>query len=165
MKSLYSHSSWKSLLILWALVIALVGSVFELAAAQGGGTPGKPGATVTNAGPPKAIFNLPHAPVEGKDPFYPRSVYPYIGTPKPPPSTPTNTAPVVIEVDLKLSGISGTREHPLAIVNGHTFEAGEEGELNTPNGKVHIRCLEIRPDGVTALVNGQRRELRMRGGL
>ena len=73
--------------------------------------------------------------------------------------------PVMIEVDLKLGGISGSREHPLAIINGHTFEVGEEGEVPSSKGKVHVRCIEIRPDGVLIFVNGQRRELRLRMGL
>ena len=71
----------------------------------------------------------------------------------------------MIDVDLKLGGISGTREHPLAIINGHTFEAGEEADINSVSGRVHVRCIEIRPEGVSVLVNGRRKELRMRLGL
>jgi hypothetical protein len=66
---------------------------------------------------------------------------------------------------LKLGGISGSREHPLAIINGHTFEAGEEAEVHGTNGKILVRCLEIKPEGVLVFANGQRKELKLRGGL
>lgn len=156
----------------WATVVAVFvcGGALSCAAAQGGN--GKPAAgaavsaTVTNAGPPKSIFKQPNGPAEGKDPFYPRSVYPYLGGEKPVDPTPVKATPQPVDVDVKLNGISGTREHPLAIINGHTFEAGEEWEVNVANGnKAHVRCLEIKPEGVLIFVNGVRRELRLRGGL
>lgn len=142
-------------------------TVFTSGAAQGGNAKPAAGTTVTNAGPPRSIFLKPNNPSEGKDPFYPRSVYPYLGSEKAPDPTPVKTpTPALVDVDVKLNGISGSKEHPLAIINGHTFEAGEEWEVNVGNGnKVHVRCLEIKPEGVLIFVNGQRRELRLRGGL
>lgn len=49
---------------------------------------------------------------------------------------------------LKLSGISGPVNHRLAMINNHTFEAGEEGQIKIEGRVVKIRCLEIRPDSV-----------------
>jgi len=154
----------------WATIVAglvLCGGALEGLAAQGGNSKPAAGATTTttNAAPPKSIFMQPRNAAEGRDPFYPRSVYPYLGSEKIVEPTPVKTAPIV-DVDLKLGGISGTHEHPLAIINGHTFEAGEEGEVPIGNGnKAHVRCLEIKPEGVLVFVNGQRRELRLRGGI
>lgn len=109
----------------------------------------------------KSIFVQPKAPEEGKDPFFPRSRYPYVGrTPIMPP--PTNApAPVVVAVDLKLKAISGLPEHRLALINNHTFEAGEEGEVITDKGRMRIRCLEISQDSAVVQVGSERRELRL----
>jgi hypothetical protein len=149
-----------------AMVMALWCGVSTGGAAQGGNSKPAPAAiTVTNAAPPKSIFKQPNGPNEGKDPFYPRSVYPYLGTVKEPQATPEPVHQPLVEADLKLGGISGTKEHPLAIINGHTFEAGEEAEVPSAKGKVHVRCLDIKPEGVLVFANGQRRELRLRGGL
>jgi hypothetical protein len=68
-------------------------------------------------------------------------------------------------VDLKLIGISGPPNHRLPIINGRTFEVGEEAEVNTPNGKVSVKCLEVKGDVVTVIVNGERQILKLRQGL
>jgi hypothetical protein len=122
--------------------------------------------TPTNALPaqleiPKSVFIIPTTPQEGKDPFFPLSTrlfsVPVVVT-----TNVHSTAPVII--DLKLNGISGTADHRLAIINNHTFGADEEGVVSTPSGRVSIRCLEIKPDSVRVLVNGQERILRLRPG-
>jgi hypothetical protein len=52
------------------------------------------------------------------------------------------------------------------MINGRTFEAGEEGEVRLPSGgKAMIKCEEIRSDSAVILFNGVRRELRLRFGL
>ena len=153
----------------WAAIAMglMLGGTMACDAASGGNTkPAAATATTTNAGPPKAVFTKPSGPAEGKDPFYPKSVYPYLGvekTPEIPKQTPT---PTIVDVDVKLNGISGTKDRPLAIINGHTFEAGEEWEVNVGAGtKAHVKCVEIKPEGVLIFVNGQRRDLKLRGGI
>jgi hypothetical protein len=128
--------------------------------------PKKPAAAVTNAVAefkiPLSVFVIPKAPQEGRDPFYPKSMRPYaqIG---PIVSSPTNS-PAPLNVDLKFKGRSGTADHPLAIVNNHTFEPGEEAEVLASGNRVRIRCLEIRSDSVIIQIpGGERRELRLRG--
>jgi hypothetical protein len=115
---------------------------------------------------PISVFVLPGKPEEGKDPFFPRSLRPYatvvIKT--------TNTEPVVVPptpvaVEVHLDGISGTPERRLAIINYHTFEAGEEADLPARSFRVHIRCLEVKADSVVIQVAGERRVLRLRSGL
>jgi hypothetical protein len=111
---------------------------------------------------PLAVFVLPRAPQEGRDPFFPKSMRPYLNA-APIVSAPTTSAPVRVEVELKLKARSGTTEHPLALVNNHTFETGEEAEVLASGQRVRIRCLEIRADSVVVQVGPERRELFLKG--
>jgi hypothetical protein len=43
----------------------------------------------------------------------------------------------------------------LAIINNHTFGVGDEGDVLTPSGKIHLRCLEIHPDMVIVEIGGK----------
>jgi len=109
---------------------------------------------------PQAKFIQPQTPHEGKDPFFPRSIYPYQGLA--PVVTNTNPGPVAVVADLKLKGISGLPPHRLAVINNHTFEAGEEAEVITTNGRMSIRCLEISENSAVVQVGPERRVLRMK---
>jgi len=113
--------------------------------------------TAPPADPPQSTFTIPANSKEGKDPFFPlRNIVGVASGPKPPTTrTPT--------VKLVFNGVSGTREKPLAIVNGRTFEKNEEGEIVTANGRLRVRCIDIKQDSVVLEVNGQRQELRLRG--
>lgn len=128
-------------------------------------TNAKAAATSTNESPkeapvPKSVFVMPKDKLQGIDPFFPRSTYPYTG-PVVPIIIPTNPEPVRVEVELKLKAISGLPEHRLALINNHTFEAGEEGEIITNKGRMRIRCLEIHQDSAVVQVGAERRELRL----
>jgi len=131
-------------------------------------TPAKPSGpppAATNAAPaepeiPKSVFIIPTTPQEGKDPFYPLSLRLFTSVTV----TPTNP-PTVIAVELQLKALSGSADRRLAIINNHTFEPGEEGEVATNAGRVRIICLEIKDDSVVVLVGGERRILRLRSGL
>ena len=115
----------------------------------------------TNAPVAQSVFlSNPKGPQDGVDPFFPRSKRPYFGTPLPM-VTPT-PEPVVVAVDLKLKAISGLPEHRLALINNHTFEAGEEGEIVTTTGRMRIRCLEITQESAVVQVGAERRELHLR---
>lgn len=108
----------------------------------------------------QSVFINPKGPQDGVDPFFPRSKRPYFGTLLP--VTQTNPEPVAVAVELKLKAISGLPEHRLALINNHTFEAGEEGEIITNNGRMRIRCLEITQDSAVVQVGPERRELHLR---
>jgi len=116
-----------------------------------------------DAGPPKSVFVMPTGPQEGRDPFFPKSQRPYINaTPVVP--TLTNPQPAApITYDLKLNGISGTAERPLAIINGKTFEKGEEAEVRMGLARVNIPVIEITSNTATVQVGAQQQVLRMRG--
>ena len=154
-------AGWKG-----AFAILLLCTTVASPNAQPQSTNAKTAASSTNGAPketpvPKSVFVMPKDKDQGVDPFFPKSHYPYTG-PVVPIVIPTNTPePVRVEVDLKLKAISGLPEHRLALINNHTFEAGEEGEIITNKGRMRIRCLEIHQDSAVVQVGSERRELRL----
>lgn len=120
----------------------------------------------TNAAPaeipiPQSVFIIPRSASEGVDPFYPLTTRfkPVVNL-----NNSTNRATVV--ADLVIKGFSGTPTFPFVIINNATFAVGDDKEVSTPQGRVRVRCLEIRLKDESALVeaNGERRELRFRAG-
>jgi hypothetical protein len=110
----------------------------------------------------RSVFVMPKGKQEGVDPFFPHSSRPY--GPVAPIVVATTPEPVTVAVELKLKAISGLPEHRLALINNHTFEAGEEGEVTTNNGRMRIRCLEIHQESAVIQVGPERREIRLRSG-
>jgi hypothetical protein len=128
--------------------------------------PATPAPAATNAAPvqaetPKSVFLIPASPREGKDPFFPRSMRLFSSVVVKSNIQPTAAAPAV---ELRLNGISGTADHRLAIINNQTFEASEEGEVPTHQGRTRIRCLEIKPDSVLVQFGAEQRVLHLRPG-
>lgn len=104
---------------------------------------------VTGIGTIRSEFTQPASPADGRDPFFPES----LRTVESAAPAPANHA---LEItDLKVPGISGTPGHLLAIINTHTFSVGEEGDVRTSGGSVHVHCLDIQPNFVMVEVNGQ----------
>jgi len=60
---------------------------------------------------------------------------------------------------LVLKGFSGSQNHRLVIINNHTFAAGDTGDVITSDGRVHLRCIEIKTNSTVVEVGGQRYEL------
>jgi hypothetical protein len=109
-----------------------------------------PQSDMTNA--KRSIFILPSNPTEGRDPFFPDSTRPY--------KLAATTNPQVANVkSLVVKGFSGSMDHRLVIINNHTFAAGDEGDVVTPGGRIHLSCIEIRTNSVVIEVGGQRHEL------
>jgi hypothetical protein len=148
-------------------VLALAAVPAALLAAAGTNPPGaKPATNVvtakaaTNTPPaetpiPVSVFVIPRSRNEGVDPFYPLSTR-FSTTPAV--STDTNRPPPRAELAIK--GFSGTPANPLVIINDKTFAAKDQFEVATPQGRVRVRCLEIRPnESAVVEVNGERREL------
>ena len=109
-----------------------------------------PQGNITNAN--RSIFILPSTPREGRDPFFPDSTRPY--------KVAVAANPRVADVtSLVVKGFSGSMEHRLVIINNHTFAAGDEGDVVTPAGRIHLSCIEIRTNSVVIEVGGQRHEL------
>jgi hypothetical protein len=100
----------------------------------------------------QSVFIQPANPKEGRDPFYPDSIRPYESAAAAAPKTADITS-------LVLRGFSGTADHRLIIINNHTFAAGDEGDVITATGRIHLRCIEIGTDAVVVEVAGQYHKL------
>ena len=104
---------------------------------------------------PTSVFAWPPTQKDGRDPFFPDSLRIYKNS-----AVNTNTAPTA--VILKLGGIGGTHEHPLAIINGTTLAPDETASIATTSGRIKVHLLEVTTNSVVIEVNGQPRELRLR---
>lgn len=129
--------------------------ILTLAAAGAPAVLGEPpkAAAKTAPVPPHSVFVMPTSPREGRDPFFPESSRPYEDAV---PAKPTQT--VVVNAFM-VKGLSVENGHTMVIINNHTFAVGDEGDVLTPGGRVHLRLIAI--SGGTAVIeaNGTRREL------
>lgn len=144
-----------------ALLLIFSGAVSPAASAPGK-APATSSGSVSNAPSyyTESVFTMPTGPKEGKDPFYPKSDRPWRDAK---PAAPQQLAPVTPQtLELKLSGISGTPEHRLAIINGKTFEQGEESEVRVGTARINIHVLKIEADTATVQVGTQQQVLRLR---
>jgi len=102
-------------------------------------------------------------PGYGKDPFFPKS------TRLQPRAVLKTTDPLPqgeLPPGMVLKGLSGTKEHPLAIINKYTFAAGEEAEVRIGLGVYRVKVTEIKERSVMVSVNGTPpRELTLRQGI
>ena len=101
--------------------------------------------------PVRSIFVMPSNSQEGRDPFFPESTRPFEAA--------IIASRVVVVTDLKVKGYYHDARMSLITINNHTFAVGDEADLLTTSGRVHVRCVEIRPDAVVIEANGQRQEL------
>ena len=130
---------WRAYII-WTCV---AGAAWPLAAAPAD----------TNA-PAKSVFVLPTNPNEGRDPFFPNSMRPYEDF------APKHTVDVA---DIQIKGFSEIAGHRYVIINNHTFGEGDEGDVLTAGGRVHIHCLSVGMDTVLVESNGSHHLLRFYG--
>ncbi|MGA3284653.1 MAG: hypothetical protein ABSD57_09380 [Verrucomicrobiota bacterium] len=100
----------------------------------------------------RSVFILPANPGEGRDPFFPKSNRPYEAA-----MTTTNNSVEVTALVVK--GVSGSPDHRLVIINNHTFAAGDIADVITDQGRIRVRCVEIKPRSVVIEVRGQYHEL------
>ena len=152
--------------VTYPAVLLVILTLAFLGAGDGEAATSKPpGATRTNAvavvpqiDVAQSMFKIPSNPREGRNPFFPQS------TAAVPVVVPKSTAPLDI-ASFVLNGITSPPKRT-AMINGRTFEAGEEGEIKLASGgKALIKCEEIRADSAVIFFNDQRRELRLRFGL
>ena len=100
---------------------------------------------------PKSVFVMPTSAREGRDPFFPESTRPY-----------EDSAAAKRTVDANafaVKGISYEHGHAMVIINNHTFALGDEGDVLTANGRMHLRLVEIKANVAVIEVNGARREI------
>jgi hypothetical protein len=144
--------------IVWVpLLLALLIPAFAQASAKDSSakTTGRPQPrSVPDVPIPQSVF----AVGEGHNPFFPQS------TPRAVVAKPTKENPIET-FNFVLNGITSPPRRT-AMINGRTFEPGEEGEVKFTSGqRMMIKCVEIKADSATIEVNGQRRELKLRSGL
>ena len=101
---------------------------------------------------PESVFVMPSKPQEGCDPFFPNSTRPYEA------AMVANRHSAAVS-SLELKGISGNPPHRLVIINNHTFAAGDEQDVITHEGRIQVRCIEIKPNSAIIEADGQRVEL------
>ncbi|HTY86691.1 MAG TPA: hypothetical protein VMB80_04440 [Candidatus Acidoferrum sp.] len=101
----------------------------------------------------RSSFTMPANPKEGRDPFFPTSNRPYESVQASQPHVGDITS-------LVLKGVSGPPDRRLAIINNHTFAIGDSQDIVTPQGRIHVRCVEIRDDSVVIESGGMNRELK-----
>ena len=107
---------------------------------------------------PRSVFVPPATPKDGRNPFFPQ-VAPVAPVVKPIAGAKPDLSGLV------LNGITSPPRQT-AMINGRTFEPGEEGEIKLPTGeKMLIKCESIGPDSTIIVINGVRRELHLRFGL
>jgi hypothetical protein len=95
---------------------------------------------------------------EGRNPFFPQSTTRVI-VPK------VNKENPIESFTFVLNGITSPPKRT-AMINGRTFEPGEEGEVKLPTGgRMLIKVEEIKAESAIILVAGQRRELKLRSGV
>jgi hypothetical protein len=102
----------------------------------------------------RSVFTIPSNPREGRDPFFPNSSRPYANTQA------VQQVPTADTTSLVLKGVSGPTGSRLAIINNRTFAVGDEQDIVSSQGRMRVRCLEIRTDSVVIEVSGQRLELK-----
>jgi hypothetical protein len=102
---------------------------------------------------PRSIFNQPTSPKDGRDPFFPASMRLFASAVVPTSKTKDLSS-------LIIRGKSGMPDHPLVIINDVTFAEGDDRDVITPDGRIHIHCLQIIGDLVVIEANGQRHQLR-----
>jgi hypothetical protein len=142
--------SFRVMITMACLFAAMTGTKFSLLGAD---------APPDTTEAPKSFFNSsPSSSKEGRDPFFPNSERPYEAA--------ITTQPGSLS-SLALNGVSGLPGHHLVIINNHTFAAGDEEDVMTVTGRIHVRCVEIRDNGDSVVVvveaEGQREELIFRG--
>src|ERR1044071_732700 len=107
----------------------------------------------------ESSFTKPAAQAEGRDPFFPTSIRVYNEVSSLSKTNPTK----IVVVPLVVNGFSGGADSPLVMINGETFAKDDEHMLPTAAGRQKVRCVEIRPETLTVIVevNGETRLLKM----
>ena len=135
------NSRTKSITLSLALGYVLVSAAHAAA---------EPPSSMTNV--IRSVFVIPSEPREGRDPFFPNSTRPYKTTV----TTVSHSADISA---LIIKGFSGSMDHRFVIINNHTFAPGDEGDVITASGRVHLSCIEIKTNSVVIEIGGERHEL------
>ena len=111
-----------------------------------------PSASAKNA-PIKSVFNQPKKFSEGRDPFYPESTRVFQAV------MAENSTHTVEVSSLKVKGFYRDASGAYVVINNHTFTVGDEGDVITTGGRIHIKCVDVLPDNVVIEFNGSLHQL------
>jgi hypothetical protein len=145
--------SFKHLTAAWLAATAFHLPLNAAPAAAPEKAPAKPGIT-------QSVFIMPVNPKEGRDPFFPNSIRVYRDIPV---KSPDGNQGIEL---LKINGIAGSGTNLIVTINNHNFAVGEEGEINTSQGRIHLRCIAISLQTRSATIqvpSGEVRELFLPG--
>jgi len=141
------------------LTTALLVATTSQAAAANPGSPAAPAPSTNQVTAPlqipQSVFVIPNGPRDGRNPFFPGAHTELPTQPKPPPQVDGSS--------FVLNGITSPPKRT-AMINGRTFEVGEEGEVRVGGAKELIKCVEIHDDSAIIEYKGQRLQLRFRSG-
>lgn len=91
---------------------------------------------------------------EGRDPFFPDSsrVYQAVLLESP------NRTKADVSL-LVVKGINRDAKGTYVIINNHTFTVGDEGDVTTSGGRIHLKCVDVLPNAVVIESGGALHQL------
>ena len=110
--------------------------------------PAKPAPVVTA----RSVFTQPASGRDGRDPFFPESTRVFE-------TTQAATVHVVEINNLTVKGFSIVRGRPMVIINNHSFMVGDEGDVLTTGGRIHLKCVDVLANAVVIEFNGSMHQL------
>ena len=125
--------------------------IVALAAGAAGAQADPPKAPQPKPALPRSIFIMPASVRDGRDPFFPESPRPYEDAVA---SQQSQQATAFV-----IKGLSIEHGRAMVIINNHTFAVGDEGDVLTTTGRVHLRLAAIGANSATIEVNGSKREI------
>lgn len=104
--------------------------------------------------PTRSTFTQPKQFSEGRDPFFPEStrVFQAVLLESP------NRSKVEIS-SLSVKGYYRDAKTAYVIINNHTFTAGDEGDVLTTGGRIHLKCVDVLANAVVIEFNGSLHQL------
>ncbi len=116
---------------------------------------GKPAPTAAaKPAPTRSTFTMPKQFTEGRDPFFPESTRVFQAVMLESPATSK------VEISsLVVKGYYRDANSAFVIINNHTFTAGDEGDVMTTGGRIHIKCVDVLRNAVVIEFNGSLHQL------
>ena len=113
---------------------------------------GKP-APALRPGQVRSTFTMPTKFAEGRDPFYPESTRVFQ-------ALMAETSSRTVEISsLVVKGYYRDAKGAFVIINNHTFTVGDEGDVLTAAGRIHLKCVDVLPNAVVIEFNGSLHQL------
>ena len=135
----------------------LTGLLLATGGATGWADPAKsadPADAVTKPVPVRSTFTMPKQFSEGRDPFFPESTRVFQAALL---ETPSRSK---VDVNsLVVKGYSRDAKSAYVVINNHTFTVGDEGDVPTTGGRIHLKCVDVLPHAVVVEFNGSLHQL------